>query len=712
MITWKNSSKNSLLDEWGFAMMYWMISANENKYNHVRAFNKWGYIDWKTYANYTVGDIVYIYCSRTKRKVMFKTIVEKTGIPFNEKTDDENLWNEKDEVDRSMKYTRLRLIRTVDRDELSLENIRKIGIKNGPERPMKLSEDTVNYFEKFFSIGVDEEGIISFPCGKTYDLVRETNIHAHPVDDKPNIDKVPRYLMVRATGGFSDDLFEIERTIEFNPFDKDELVKYKSEWFYNNLKLYISKRANSKFGFESAPSPYRYYILKKVYFFKPAYAVEINNPNYRFLTFEDIGVKLASLKFRDIHELYEKYYKQEKSYIPQALANAARAHKSFINSFPRNAIADLSLDDYLIAKEGYGNPESFCRRIRFEMDAMGHMGDVRFNVFGVYIRGGDELTMSDTLKNMFGNDINRAFEFQKNEMVRLLDSFEKKNFDEIKNIKLNSIFKYRLLMVYYPNDIIPVCAKETLNGYCDSVGISYDTDEELVYRNMALVEYKNSIEELARLTNFEAMRFYDWLWRCNIRVKPEQQYKNTKSNEEQKKSIIKVTVDEIDASEEEENSIQKALDLLLSNESEEVTGFEYIAKPEERREVKASSDSTRPPVYPRDPQKRINALNRVGFVCEINPDHISFISKKTDMPYMETHHLIPLEYWQSFDNNLDVEANIVCLCSNCHNEIHYGKYADKLIKPLFKKREHELQEAGISIDLDDLLKLYNGEEIE
>ena len=78
---------------------------------------------------------------------------------------------------------------------------------------------------------------------------------------------------------------------------------------------------------------------------------------------------------------------------------------------------------------------------------------------------------------------------------------------------------------------------------------------------------------------------------------------------------------------------------------------------------------------------------------------------------METHHLIPLEYWRSFDNNLDVEANIVWLCSNCHNEIHYGKYADKLIRPLYLKREHELQEAGIAIDLDDLLKMYNGEEI-
>ena len=692
-------------------MTYWMISANENKYNHVRAFKQWGYVDWKTYANYTVGDIVYIYCSKTKRKVMFKTVVEKIDIPFDERTDDASLWNERDEVDPSMKYTRLRLIRTIDRNELSLDNIRKIGINNAPEKSMKISSETVNYFEKYFSIGMDEEGIISFPCGETYELVRETNIHAHPVDDKPSIERVPRYLMVRATGGISDDLFVIERTIEFNPFDKKELYKYKSEWFYNDLKLYISKRKNSPFGFNSAPTPYRYYILNQVYSFKPAFKVNYNNPNYRFLTFEEIGVELDSLNYRDIHGLYEEYYKQKGSFISQALATAARTHKSFVNSFPRDGLVNLSLNDYLIAKEGYGNPGSFCRRLRYEMDVMGHMGDVRFNVFGLYIRGGTELTMSDTLKELFGSDINKAFEFQKNEILRLFDAFENRNFDEIQNIKLNSAFKYRLLMVYYPNDVIPVCATGTLNGYCDSVGIPYDTDDEPVYRNLALVEYKNSIEELSGLTNFEAMLFYDWLWRCNIKVRPEQQYNSIKMNTELKKPIIRVTVDEIEASEGEELSIKKAVDSLLIDESKSMTGFEYVAKPEDRKEVKESSDSMRPSLYPRDPQKRINALNRAGFVCEINPDHKSFISKRTNKPYMETHHLIPLEYWRSFDNNLDVEANIVCLCSNCHNEIHYGKYADKLIRPLYLKREHELQEAGIAIDLDDLLKMYNGEEI-
>ena len=54
-----------------------------------------------------------------------------------------------------------------------------------------------------------------------------------------------------------------------------------------------------------------------------------------------------------------------------------------------------------------------------------------------------------------------------------------------------------------------------------------------------------------------------------------------------------------------------------------------------------------------------------------------------------------------------VIVHIVCLCSNCHNEIHYGKYAEKLIKPLYEKRESELQDAGIGIRLDDLIKMYD-----
>ena len=169
---------------------------------------------------------------------------------------------------------------------------------------------------------------------------------------------------------------------------------------------------------------------------------------------------------------------------------------------------------------------------------------------------------------------------------------------------------------------------------------------------------------------------------------------------------------EIEASEEMEFHIQKEVDVLISQEKDVDENFNYIAHPEERKEINKKDKESGALTYPRVRQKRINALKRAKYTCEFDPNHKSFISKTTGKRYMETHHLIPLEYWEDYKNSLDVEANIVCLCSNCHNEIHYGMSPNKLIEVLYEKRKIELDDAGISIKLSELFDIYNGKRVE
>lgn len=69
-----------------------IISANGKIYNHAAAFAKYGYIDWTQRAKYQVGDEVYIYCSKPHQKIMYKTEVIKTSIPFDNITDDSEFW--------------------------------------------------------------------------------------------------------------------------------------------------------------------------------------------------------------------------------------------------------------------------------------------------------------------------------------------------------------------------------------------------------------------------------------------------------------------------------------------------------------------------------------------------------------------------------------------------------------------------------------------
>lgn len=78
--------------------------------------------------------------------------------------------------------------------------------------------------------------------------------------------------------------------------------------------------------------------------------------------------------------------------------------------------------------------------------------------------------------------------------------------------------------------------------------------------------------------------------------------------------------------------------------------------------------------------------------------------------YVEAHHLIPMSKQEFYENSLDIVANIVGLCPNCHRLIHHGTFEDKarLIKLIYPQRIEVIREKGIQINISDLLKIYKG----
>lgn len=136
---------------------------------------------------------------------------------------------------------------------------------------------------------------------------------------------------------------------------------------------------------------------------------------------------------------------------------------------------------------------------------------------------------------------------------------------------------------------------------------------------------------------------------------------------------------------------------------EQNDGFEYKEKPQKIKKPVIKDGVS---VYQRNRQTAINALVHAHFVCEIDNEHPTFIRKNSDKTYTEPHHLIPMAFQDQFDVSLDVEENIVSLCSNCHNKIHYGRDADTLIRILYSERKAALEKAGIVISMSDLLAMY------
>jgi 5-methylcytosine-specific restriction protein A len=121
-----------------------------------------------------------------------------------------------------------------------------------------------------------------------------------------------------------------------------------------------------------------------------------------------------------------------------------------------------------------------------------------------------------------------------------------------------------------------------------------------------------------------------------------------------------------------------------------------------KRDLKATTTSRR------DLSVAATALERAQYKCEVDPEHQTFISLKSGHPFMEAHHLIPLESEDSFNYSLDVPENVICLCPTCHRVFHNAEigYRSVRIMRFYEERMEQLEQRGIGINLNALFGFY------
>lgn len=98
------------------------------------------------------------------------------------------------------------------------------------------------------------------------------------------------------------------------------------------------------------------------------------------------------------------------------------------------------------------------------------------------------------------------------------------------------------------------------------------------------------------------------------------------------------------------------------------------------------------------------------YLCEVDPKHKTFIACRNDQPYLEGHHLIPLARQKEFKVSLDVYANIIGLCPNCHRQLHFGKQDEirDILKPIYTARADRFHNSGIILSKDEFLAVAAG----
>ena len=127
-------------------------------------------------------------------------------------------------------------------------------------------------------------------------------------------------------------------------------------------------------------------------------------------------------------------------------------------------------------------------------------------------------------------------------------------------------------------------------------------------------------------------------------------------------------------------------------------------------EIKTSRIAPRD-VYRRDRRKALERLRLAEYQCENNCSRDLFISRSTQTPYLEAHHLIPMALQRNMDTPLDTLCNIYCLCPHCHREIHHGQQntVKTTINNLVSIRPKVLE--ILDNNIDDIYGFYAVEDI-
>ena len=258
----------------------------------------------------------------------------------------------------------------------------------------------------------------------------------------------------------------------------------------------------------------------------------------------------------------------------------------------------------------------------------------------------------------------------------------------------------RILALYHPNEYIAISDKETIEFILDEFSIPSIAGQNILLQQRQLKSWVG--EKLALYTNNQHMQNYIFL-----RAVKDMLGDDFAGNKEVESKTLPVIHSLKDVVIEE-------YEVLESNDEKDIFDIESI--PEnvqykrlpQKKEYTEEKDISGRQIPKRDPKKRLNAMVLAGFKCEIDSTHETFISRSTGKQYVESHHLIPIEFHADFENSLDVEENIVCLCSNCHNRIHYGVDNAILIKQLFAKRKELLHDVGLNVTENQLLHdIYN-----
>lgn len=300
--------------------------------------------------------------------------------------------------------------------------------------------------------------------------------------------------------------------------------------------------------------------------------------------------------------------------------------KEFVSKFDRDTLENLTLEQYAT---GTGDKKNFCYRLEHEQIGMGDIRNARAQKFGIWVR--KETGEYDFTKK-YGKTPEEAFSVIRSELCKLVDAGEADDYTAIRNNKIASTVRFKILSMYYPDKFLIILSKRHLSYFCEKLDIPFRIDDDELELQRKLILWKSSQR---KIRNYSLLKYVAYLYE-KFGVPPTVDKELTKK----KKSRLRKLKNELK-------------DFDRQHPKSKITESEVI----QRSSIVATI-----------------VKERAAGVCQLCNKPAPFYNRSGEA-YLECHHV----EWVA-RGGADEVYNAVALCPNCHRKMHVLDESDDVAK--------------------------------
>lgn len=145
---------NRIIDVEKLNKRSWIVPSNSTTFDIEGCLQEFGYAHWQQKNNFSIGDTIYIYCTKPEQRIKYKMVVCDVDMEYSEDVEKEQkYWAEHERIKAGIdanRYALFKLVERTDSDALTFEKLLQNGVNGNIQGGLPIKDKLLQYIQEYF----------------------------------------------------------------------------------------------------------------------------------------------------------------------------------------------------------------------------------------------------------------------------------------------------------------------------------------------------------------------------------------------------------------------------------------------------------------------------------------------------------------------------------------------------------------------------------